>query len=111
MAQGTSQQARGCWQHLEDHIVLEDEVGDAGHEDEEGREDSSPQEDDAIGFWQLYQVGELEACEVVYQIQSEQGLQAAAAFVAGREAEAAGTAALRVAIAAAACCMILTEQK
>ena len=52
--------------HLEDQVVPEDKVGDAGYKNEDGREDSSPQEDDAIRFWQLHQVSDLEASDVIH---------------------------------------------
>ncbi len=52
--------------YLEDEVVLEDKVGDAGYKDEDSREDSSPQEDDAIRFWQLHQISDLEAGDVIY---------------------------------------------
>ncbi len=62
--------------HLEDQVVLEDKVCDACYEDEEGREDSAPEEDDAVWLWQLHQVGYLEACDVIDRKQSQQSLQA-----------------------------------
>ncbi len=79
MQQGSENQLRSQQSglpHLEDQVVLEDKVCDACYEDEEGREDSTPQEDDAVWLWQLHQVGYLEACDVVHRKQSQQGLQA-----------------------------------
>ena len=63
--------------HLEDEVVSENKVGDAGYEDEDGREDSSPQEYDAVRLWQLHQVSDLEASDVIYGEECKQGLQAA----------------------------------
>ena len=52
--------------HLEDKVVLENEIGDAGHKNEDGREDSSPQENDPVGLWQLHKIGNLEAGDIIY---------------------------------------------
>lgn len=51
--------------HLEDKVVFEHKVGDAGHKNEDGWEDSSPKENDPIGLRQLHQVGDLEASDVI----------------------------------------------
>ena len=51
--------------HLEDEVVLENKIGDAGYKNEKGRKDCSPQEDDAIWLRQLHQVGELETGDVI----------------------------------------------
>ena len=61
--------------HLENEVVLENEVGKASNKDEDGWEDCSPQEDDAVGLWQLDQVGDLEACDVIHSKQRQQCLQ------------------------------------
>lgn len=59
------------WQtHLEDEVVLEHKVSDAGHKNEDGWEDSSPQENDPVGLRQLNQVGDLEASDVINGEQS-----------------------------------------
>lgn len=63
--------------HLEDEVVPKHKVGNAGYKDEDGREDSSPQENDAVGLWQFHQVSDLEASDVIYRKECEQGLQAA----------------------------------
>lgn len=67
---------QGFLAHLEDEVVPENKVGDAGYENEDGREDSSPQENDTVRLWQLYQVSNLEASDVIYGKECKQGLQA-----------------------------------
>ena len=57
--------ARAMTAHPENEIVLEDEVGEAGHEDEDGWEHKAPQEYDAVRLWQLHQIGDLEAGDVI----------------------------------------------
>lgn len=52
--------------HLEYKVVFENKVGDAGHENEDGWEDSSPQENDPVGLRQLHKIGNLEASDVIY---------------------------------------------
>lgn len=79
MEQGSENQSRSQQSglpYLEDQVVLEDKVCDACYEDEEGREDGTPQEDDAVRLWQLHQVGDLKASDVIDRKQSQQGLQA-----------------------------------
>ena len=61
--------------NLEDKVVLEDKVGDAGHKNEDGWEDSSPQENDPIGLWQLHKIGNLEAGDIIYGEECQQSLQ------------------------------------
>ena len=62
--------------YLENEAIPQDEAGDGIHHNEDQGQDEAPHNDDAPRLWQLHQLCDLKACEVIDSKQRQQHLQA-----------------------------------